>query len=101
MIGGWDADDLRGQRNGDIIIGGLTTYDNDLNSLQNILNIWTTGSMATERANDIQNGATPLLPGQLIDDAAVDKLMGNSGDDWFFQAVDDILRDHAEILDLL
>ena len=86
----------------DILIGSTTTYDDDIPSLQTIHDIWRSPGAPRDHRNTIQASATPLTPGtNVTDDTAPDTLTGGSGVDWFFGAIDDVLRGSIDLFDEL
>lgn len=50
----------------------------------------------------VQAGVTPLTSGtSVLDDAIPDTLTGGAGVDWFFGAMDDVLRGYVSLFDQL
>lgn len=99
LIGGQGADVLNGGGDDDILIGGYTSFDNDPETLDQIMAEWTSTHSYANRTANLNgtgtggglNGATYLKPGNassknIFDDGAVDSLTGNGGLDWFFAA---------------
>ena len=87
---------LDGNRGNDILIGGTTTYDGNFAALDAILSEWqsTTDDYAT-RIGKIKNGGGSNGTFELdwlttvIDDNAVDTLLGHAGNDWFLEGTND------------
>ncbi len=102
LIGGGGSDDIRGGLGRDILIGSTTTYDNDIPSLQAILDVWRSPGTSRAHRDTIQAGSAPLTPGaNVTDDATPDTLTGGAGVDWFFGASDDVLRGYVSLFDEL
>ena len=102
VIGGLGNDDVRGGLGRDILIGPATTYDNDISSLQAIHDVWRSPGVSRDHRDTIQASATPLTPGtNVTDDMAPDTLTGGAGVDWFFGAIDDLLRGRIDLFDAL
>src|SRR5207248_2532964 len=86
------ADTINGSGGDDIVIGGTTKYDSDQAALCAILAEWSqTGVSYTTRVSHLLgktkgglNGSIFLNTSTVLDDAAIDVLMGGSGMDWFF-----------------
>ena len=90
LIGGADADDLNGQADDDILIGGSTVHDQDPVALSALMKEWTrTDLPAVQRVAHLQtggagafNGTTLLDAASLVDDGALDALVGGPGENW-------------------
>jgi hypothetical protein len=81
---------LLGGLNDDILIGGRTTYDNNVPALQALMAEWKLGASYGSRREHLLgqpgglNGTYSLI-GTVIDDGpAVDTLTGGDGADWFW-----------------
>jgi uncharacterized repeat protein (TIGR01451 family) len=96
LIGGTGADSLTGGNGGDILIGASTLFDSNLQALHSIMAEWTssrdygtrTDNLRGNGAGPSNNGTTFLQAGgatpTVLDDGAVDVLVGAGGQDWFF-----------------
>jgi Ca2+-binding RTX toxin-like protein len=98
LIGGAGADTLNGLGGDDILIGGSTAYDASAAALRAILKEWAGSAAYTQRVSNIgsgafYNGTVRLGAGTVINDAAIDTLSGNLGDDWFFSSAGDVVKD--------
>jgi Ca2+-binding RTX toxin-like protein len=94
LIGGAGKDRLNGGPGDDILIGDSTTFDKDQVALANLMAEWASASDYTDRVSHLGGaagglndtsflqvaGATPTV----VDDGAIDHLVGASGMDWFF-----------------
>jgi hypothetical protein len=109
LIGGLGADTLRGGDDEDIVIGGTTDFDNNnLTALNALMAEWGRTDLAySVRLNHLtgsvsggQNGSYFLNPTTVHDDAAIDQLFGEKGQDWFFArtfgSLQDVLNDKAQ-----
>jgi hypothetical protein len=109
LIGGLGADTLRGGDDEDIVVGGTTDFDNNnLTALAALMAEWGRTDLAySDRLNHLtggvpggQNGAYFLNPTTVHDDAAVDQLFGEKGQDWFLArtsgSLQDVLNDKAQ-----
>lgn len=92
LIGGTGADVLHGGDDDDILIGGTTDFDANLAALTALLAEWGRCDPCYQGRIDHLTGATRggrnggyYLTSQTIDDdAAIDKLYGEGGQDWFW-----------------
>src|SRR5262249_43655603 len=91
LIGGLGSDRLHGGGGDDILIGGTTSFDDNLSALSAIMAEWGRTDLAYQnRINHLNgtvpgglNGAIDLNSATVLDDAAIDQLWGDSGQDWF------------------
>jgi Ca2+-binding RTX toxin-like protein len=105
LIGGAGSDVVVGSASDDILIAGSTAFDNDPAALARIMAEWTSSRSYTQRVNNLRNvsptadrlnGSTFLIADTTVfDDAAVDVLTGNAGQDWFLFNNDKGVRDIA------
>ena len=92
LIGGTGADDLEGDQADDIIIAGNTRHDEDSDALTSIRNVWNSGQSYSARVNALLS--TSLRADiDVFDDAVVDTLRGDGGQDWFIFNADSGVRD--------
>lgn len=92
LIGGLGNDTLNGGSADDIVIAGTTDFDGNLAALIAIMDEWGRTDLAyQDRLNHLTgavagglNGSDLLTATTVHDDAAVDRLHGNAGQDWFF-----------------
>jgi hypothetical protein len=97
LIGGAGSDILLGGGNEDILIGGSTSYDADIEALAALRSFWNGGGSFTARRQALSSGiAGPSGPLKLaagetvLDDAAVDILLGGAADDWLLNLPGDL-----------
>jgi uncharacterized repeat protein (TIGR01451 family) len=91
LIGGLEVDWLRGDENDDLLIGASTTHDSNFATLQSISDAWSSANSFSTR---IANLAPLLNSGTVINDAAVDYILGSTGRDWILDyALLDMLLD--------
>jgi Ca2+-binding RTX toxin-like protein len=91
LLGGLGADVLRGSGDDDLLIGGTTDFDTNLAALTALLREWRRRDLSYQARIDHLTGATGggLNGGYLLtaltvhDDAAVDQMSGEGGQDWF------------------
>jgi hypothetical protein len=105
------ADVLHGDGGDDILIGGTTDYDSNLTALNAVMAEW--GRTDADYATRVKhlsgalsgglNGSTVLKAGTggtVHDDAAIDTLFGEGGNDWFFALLSgtnkDVIKDQAK-----
>ncbi|MCX7426294.1 MAG: clostripain-related cysteine peptidase [Planctomycetia bacterium] len=93
LVGGWGADQLRASGAGDVLIGGLTSYDFNTAALAAIMAEWTGNSPLNTRTRHLngtlakgRNGQTFLrmnAPSKTVyNDNAVNDLYADSSQDW-------------------
>ena len=91
MIGGDQPDVLRGGNGEDILIGGLSSFEDDEAALILIREEWTSSRDVYSRASNIYYGSGPILDGTgvflrfnetIFSDDDDDYLDGGSGIDW-------------------
>jgi Ca2+-binding RTX toxin-like protein len=88
LIGGLDADELFGEWGDDILIGSVTLHDEDPLALREIMTVWGNTSLSylervavlvdSDSSGFLNSGET------VLDDHIVDRLEGRSEQDWFF-----------------
>lgn len=88
LIGGLGKDRLQAGSKGSLLIGGATAYDQNDRALLSLLAEWQAGESLASRISHLQSGSHlaatfPLNSGDLVDDRAVDTLIGGGGPDWF------------------
>ncbi len=94
LFGGSGSDVLHGGNADDLLIGGASTYDANVAALLTLQAEWNrTDADYLTRISDLNgtsgdglNGTYVLNGLTVVDDAAVDSLFGNAGQDWFFAA---------------
>jgi Ca2+-binding RTX toxin-like protein len=92
LLGGLGADVLDASGGDDILIGGTTDHDADLAALDAVSAEWgRSDADYNTRVNHLDgtlggglNGGSLLKAATVHDDAAIDKLFGEGGMDWFF-----------------
>jgi Ca2+-binding RTX toxin-like protein len=92
LFGGDGADTLHGNGGDDLVIGNLTDFDSNLDALLALLAEWgRTDANYQTRINHLNgtaggglNGDYFLTNNTVHDDAVVDQLYGEAGNDWFF-----------------
>ncbi|MFO0875988.1 MAG: RHS repeat-associated core domain-containing protein [Gemmataceae bacterium] len=92
LIGGLGADTLAGNGESDMLIGGTTDHDNNVSSLDLLMQEWTRidSSYVIRRDRLLgtrpggKNGAYKLSIRTVHDDGIEDTLTGGLGQDWFF-----------------
>jgi hypothetical protein len=94
LFGGGGKDALFGGAADDLLLGGLTAFDSDTRALDLIAAEWASARPYPTRVANLEgsgtgdraNGNVFLVPSStVLDDGAVDKLLGESGRDWFFR----------------
>ena len=99
LIGGLGADRLDGNTGDDIVIGGTTSHDGELKALDALLAEWSSRLPYRDRVGRLKGLGAGLSSLTVFDDAAIDTLLGGSGDDWFFAVftgtAKDALRDRS------
>jgi Ca2+-binding RTX toxin-like protein len=97
LIGGQGADTVAGGSADDIVIGGYTLYDGFFTALEAILAEWQSSDSYATRVSKIKTGVAggyKLVSGTtVLDNGAVDTLIGGLGVDWFFQGTGDKIKD--------
>lgn len=99
LIGGAGADRIVGNAGDDLLIAGSTDSDGLYEALFQLLAEWNSGAPAATRRNHILGvtagglNTTLLNSSTVHDDAAVDKLTGSAGTDWFFANLDAGVKD--------
>jgi Ca2+-binding RTX toxin-like protein len=109
LIGGLGSDILNGGTGDDILIAGRTTNDTSLTSLNTLRTQWISSNAYATRITNLRAGVgSPLVSlkaktNVLNDTAAIDRLTGGGGTDWYFRALDDVITDllAGETIDLL
>jgi uncharacterized delta-60 repeat protein len=92
LIGGRANDDVTGGAGEDILVAGYTSYDNDVDALTSLVDVWGSTTLTrTQRISFIRNGGGPntalLRTGvgaTVFDDGVGDDLVGAGALDWFF-----------------
>jgi Ca2+-binding RTX toxin-like protein len=101
LIGGAGLDSLQGGLGEEILIGSTTKYDAKPLALAAIMEEWASDTPFLQRQTHLTEGFTvpgnpklgliQLVPkdkthskGTVLDDKAIDQLLGGLGDDWFF-----------------
>ncbi|MFO1001132.1 MAG: Calx-beta domain-containing protein [Planctomycetaceae bacterium] len=95
LVGGLGADLLKGDRDGDLLIGNRVTFENDPVALQFVLAEWTSNRSYSSRVANLRgngsgtrlNGTTFLNASTVLNDNAIDTLMGSNGQDWFLGTI--------------
>jgi len=99
MIGGDAADVLRGNAHSDILIGGTTDFDGNFARLAAIIAAWTSAPDYGSAVDGLEDRDFEffLRSSETVhDDLAVDRLMGSTGLDWFFDPGSGVyLHDHG------
>jgi hypothetical protein len=99
LVGGTGGDMLLGSSGDDVLIAGLLSFTDEHQSLLNIMAEWRSERGYKERVANISGvGAGPRHNGDdflrsgteatVLDDEAVDLLLGDGGWDWFFLDLD-------------
>jgi len=86
VIGGLGKDALNGNVDGDILIGGWTTYDGNSAELESILTLWASAAPYATRVLAIQDELfSERLESEetIFDDGVADTVTGGDGEDWF------------------
>ncbi|WP_404308014.1 hypothetical protein [Neorhodopirellula lusitana] len=91
LIGGLGSDVLFGGRHDDLLIGGTTAFDESVEELVQIRDIWASDGSMQSRAALLSDGLGPdLINGEtVLDDGSVDALVGGPGQDLFFAELAD------------
>jgi Ca2+-binding RTX toxin-like protein len=109
LIGGLGLDVLIGGDGDDLLIAGLTTSDTSLSNLSTLRTQWISANTYADRITNLRAGVgSPLVSLKttinVLNDAGEDDvLVGGTGTDWFFRAVDDVIADlfAGELIDVL
>ncbi|MFK8114474.1 MAG: calcium-binding protein [Rubripirellula sp.] len=92
LIAGGGVDRVYGGADDDLLIAGSTTFDTDRDALKSIRDEWTRSTGYSTRVADLSSGSTtsaPLNSANVTDDTALDRLYGQSGNDWFLASLSD------------
>lgn len=101
LVGGNGEDDLRGNDDGDLLIGGFTSFDSNKSAVSLIMQEWTSGQSYLIRVVHLVSGTGSVLSGTgvalvsagpsrtIFDDNVRDTLRGQDGRDWFFADLND------------
>jgi len=103
LIGGSGPSTLRAGSGGDILIGGTTSYDNNVAALAAVLAEWSrTDIDYATRIGHLNgtisgglNGSYLLNTSSVQKDGMVNDLYGGAGLDWYFAGVLDVLFNKA------
>jgi Ca2+-binding RTX toxin-like protein len=109
LIGGLGLDVLIGGDGDDLLIAGLTTSDTSLSNLSTLRTQWISANTYADRITNLRAGVgSPLVSLKttinVLNDAGEDDvLVGGTGTDWFFRAVDDVIADlfAGELIEVL
>jgi Ca2+-binding RTX toxin-like protein len=88
LIGEGGQDTLAGGTNDDLLIGGSTIYDSDPVSLRAMQAEWISNDLYATRIQHLSDEAFAykLVSNETVfDDSVPDTLVGNDGQDWFFE----------------
>ena len=88
LVGGTGVDRLDGGVGDDILIGGTTQHDADHAALDAVMAEWSSGNSYDQRISNLMAGVGctqyRLDTTTVFDDGAIDDLLGDRDDDWFF-----------------
>ncbi|MFO1000942.1 MAG: hypothetical protein U0936_11410 [Planctomycetaceae bacterium] len=109
LVGGLGLDSLSGGDDDDILIAGRTTGDSNFNELNLIQSAWLTTTSYSSRVSGLRTGTgMPQVKlkarvNVLNDNNEKDTLVGGTGTDWYFRALDDVISGliSGEATDLL
>lgn len=95
LFGGLGSDLLKGNSDGDLLVGNRVTFENDAEALQFVLSEWTSSRSYTSRTANLRgtgsgtrlNGTVFLNASTVLNDNAIDTLMGSTGQDWFLGTI--------------
>jgi 2',3'-cyclic-nucleotide 2'-phosphodiesterase / 3'-nucleotidase / 5'-nucleotidase len=90
LIGGLGEDTVLGQQGQDLLIGGATVHDGDDDVLAEIFRLWTGRGAYHQRVASLGD---LLNDDSVIEDDAVDLLLGSQGLDWFLIGEGDLTPD--------
>jgi hypothetical protein len=80
LIGGFGADRLEGGGDDDLLIDGVTIYDEDADMLAWIRSVWSSAGTYQNRVASLM----PYLAKGVYLDSSADELWGQAGQDWFW-----------------
>jgi Ca2+-binding RTX toxin-like protein len=109
IIGHLGADSLYGGSGQDLLVAGQLYYGNLPNAVYSIQAEWTSGRPYADRVANLQgsgvgprfNGETFLTPGiTVLDDGAVDSVLGDSEEDWLLYDFSEDLATDVEIFEI-
>jgi Ca2+-binding RTX toxin-like protein len=101
IIGGAGPDQITGGAGDNILIGGTTLWDTNATALQAIMQAWLSNTGFDQRVNALRrgivvNGVTYALNTSTVHaDSSPDRLIGGSGQNWFFVDFDDVIDNGA------
>ncbi len=79
----------------DLLIGGITLYDTNLDALESVLAEWTSTADQAAHKSSLSNGTGDYLNGIALqagvtvwDDSRLDAMIGGNDFDWFFADLD-------------
>jgi uncharacterized repeat protein (TIGR01451 family) len=105
LIGGEGSDELRGESGDDILIGGTTSFDEDPDSLNALLDDFRTSDSFADRVDALSTGSGDsgliLDDSTIFDDEAADQLFGGGNSDWFLTFFGDRVRDRSSRSDVV
>ena len=109
LVGGDALDTLNGGSGDDILIAGRTSSDANLAKLIDMRTEWTSANSYATRIKNLRAGVGASVASlkakvNVLNDAGEDdSLTGNTGNDWYFRALDDIISDlvTGELIDVL
>jgi Ca2+-binding RTX toxin-like protein len=95
LIGGLGADIVKGENNDDILIANTVTFEEDEVALQMVLAEWASSRSYSVRVANLKgvgtgerlNGSVFLNSSSILNDNAIDILMGGKDQDWFVGTV--------------
>jgi Ca2+-binding RTX toxin-like protein len=93
LIGGDGADRIIGAAGDDIIISGRTAYDDDIETLQEIMGVWTDATLSYTDRRALIRTTWFSAPESIEFDGSRNVLTGASGMDWFITSADDKATD--------
>ena len=87
LIGGNGKDSLYGWGGDDLLVGGATSYDNNVAQLRALMAAWSIAAPYADRVSQIADesfNAHLQSNETVIDDHVADEIFGGDGQDWFF-----------------